>query len=44
MMNHLTVLSFTDNSPNEEPPATAEKEEQAEKSDHEGEPFIIEAE
>ena len=34
------VLLFTDNSPSEEPPATAEKEE-TEESDHEGEVFTM---
>ena len=38
------VLLFTDNSPSEEPPATAEKEEETEESDHEGEPFAIKTE
>ena len=36
------VLSlFTDNSPSEETPVTAEKEEETEESDHEGEPLIL---
>ena len=35
---------YLDNSPSEERPATADKEEEAEKSDHEGEPFNIEIE
>ena len=35
---------YLDNSPSEQPPATAEKEEETEESDHEGEPFNIETE
>ena len=35
---------YLDNSPSEEPPATAERKEEAEKSDHEGELFNIETE
>ena len=44
---HFTVpfiLLFTDNSPGEEPPATAEKEEETVESDHKGMPFNIETE
>ena len=37
----MHVLLFTDNSPSEEPPATPEKEEETEESDHEGEPFTM---
>ena len=40
----LVLSLFTDNSPSAEPPATAEKKEEAEKSDHEGEQFNIETE
>ena len=35
------MLLFTDNSPSEETPATAEKEEETEESDHEGEVFTL---